>query len=1305
MRRYFYPPVAVLALALSVWLAPWQVGTAEAQSITFRAAASAGVTPNVNFRAAGTVASAASGNVTPGLPTGWQPNDIHILIVEQKDNVVSTAPAGWTLLNAADSGTAHRASLWWRRAVAGDTDPTVTHAAGNSIIARIIGFYNVDTTTAFDVTNSFTVSAADKTTEAGAITTVTTNAMLVFTAHMADNHASIGLPTPGTWTEAFFSATAAGTDSSIAAHYSNLKSPPGAQAAVAATRAGAADAISHGAQLALRPAPVPLTINKPTGTVQNDVMIASIAVRASTVTITPPSGWTLVRRMDNADSTANSLAVYRLVAGASEPADYTWTFSPAAMAAGGIQTFSGVDTTTPIDVENGQNTVATPCCWTTSHPTPDVTTTVANTMLVTSHGVANPDTWEPPTGMTEAFDVLGGSEAVEGNYVLQAAAGPTGAKEATSATADVGNAHILALRPLCPTLPGDASYLSALAQTGTTNLTVRWSSPTNPVLILRKSTAFTGADNLVHGTDYIVGNTVGGATVVFKGTGGETSFTEAGPAATNNETSRYHYKAFPRTGSGASTCYAQGLDTVNASPPAETNTAWGYMMGGGSILKGGMTGTGTLYSSSNASRILSLSTANGTENWSAISTNAPIQGWLSWLPTGSGGVRSVQTGTTTMAVGATGTTQTVNVGAAQGFAGVTDLTKSVLFFSLKVSATDPADGQVRGQLTSTTNIQFERANDTSLSAVTIRWYVVEFYGGVRVQRGTLPTVNATSSVTLATPVALSKSFVLISCMVVAADVTYDSNDFFRGQLTSSSNLEIVHGGGGDKTCDWQVVEYAGASVQRGTGTLASTATSSGPIGISSVDTTKSFVHVTWITDGATSVTGANFLRARLTGAASIEIDRAATGSTITYAWEVVSFTDGTTVQSSNLVFSSAQTSLTAGISVDTTRSVAFLSAYQRGGRTAYTTDDNVGPGWFTATITSATVVTVEREITGSAAADTFWVVIEFAPPGATTGPVVFGGDQGTGVADSARLYSVDATVGVKNWEVALTGADRLQDGISVQVRAWSNAAYQAHPTVGAHDVVFAATRNALGSFTTNNRVFARRASDGGSLWTFSPGNMDIAVGQPWVDYGRNYLYVTSRSAGGVAQPSLWVLSTLDGSLVQSFALNDVDVSPTMSFTSGALYVGNKLGNLYAIDLNTLALKWGAPLALGSEGVGTIWEDAATPGRLYFATADGAIRCVQDNGSSASACAGWTNATVAGPNTPLVLDRLYVGSTDGKVYQINLTTGAIETSCTVGDGTKVVGNMSTETGSELFVGTSEGKIYKFTALPLPSPTCP
>ena len=111
-----------------------------------------------------------------------------------------------------------------------------------------------------------------------------------------------------------------------------------------------------------------------------------------------------------------------------------------------------------------------------SPATPSVTTTVPNAMLVTSHTIANANTWAnpPPSGMTQAFQRTTGTEMIQVSYAVQASAGATGTKTATDLGGDAtdhGNAHILALKPGggCPVLaeamgpePGETRYSSTL---------------------------------------------------------------------------------------------------------------------------------------------------------------------------------------------------------------------------------------------------------------------------------------------------------------------------------------------------------------------------------------------------------------------------------------------------------------------------------------------------------------------------------------------------------------------------------------------------------------------------------------------------------------------------------------------------------------------------------------------------------------------------------------------------------------------------------------------------------------------------
>ncbi|HEX9833054.1 MAG TPA: DUF6701 domain-containing protein, partial [Mycobacterium sp.] len=225
----------------------------------------------------------------------------------------------------------------------------------------------------------------------------------------------------------------------------------GSTGAKTATAAGDDDT-GNAHILALRPLYPGLIIPKPTGTVSGDFMVAAIGVRDDSVTITPPSGWTLVRRMNQGSGSDNSLAIYTKAAGGSEPATYTWNISGSnySDAVGGIQSFSGVDTTNgPVNAEDGQSTSSS-----TSHATPDITPTVANTMLVTSHTFASSRTWTAPSGMTEAYDTASlpvsnsAGQSIIGSYQPHIFLA-TGSKTATaSGSSDTGNAHILALRPL-----------------------------------------------------------------------------------------------------------------------------------------------------------------------------------------------------------------------------------------------------------------------------------------------------------------------------------------------------------------------------------------------------------------------------------------------------------------------------------------------------------------------------------------------------------------------------------------------------------------------------------------------------------------------------------------------------------------------------------------------------------------------------------------------------------------------------------------------------------------------------------------
>ena len=432
----------LLALVLCAGVLP-----VEAQ-ISFRAGASAtatGVTPA--FRAAAS-ATTTGATLTITRPSGVVANDVLIASLGVTPSSVSiTPPAGWTLVRRMDNAGPTSNSLAVYYKVAGGSEPASYgwSVAGVSFaVGGIQAFSRVDTANPIDIENGqATPSGTAHATPS--VTTTVASAMIVTSHTYASSRA---WTKPAGMTESFDRRSGAlGPTGQSIEGARVLQAVAGASGAKTATAGADADA-GNAHILALRPASVNLTIATPAGTLANDVMIAAIGFNRSSAAITPPAGWTLARRTDNANPTSNSLAVYHRTATAGEPASHTWAIAGGAFLVGGIQGFSGADAANPIDVENGQNTASG-----TSHGTPNLTTTVANAMLVTAHTYASSRTWAPQGGLTEAYDRPSGSssstgQSIAGNYQLQAAAGASGVKASTAAgSADVGNTHILALRP------------------------------------------------------------------------------------------------------------------------------------------------------------------------------------------------------------------------------------------------------------------------------------------------------------------------------------------------------------------------------------------------------------------------------------------------------------------------------------------------------------------------------------------------------------------------------------------------------------------------------------------------------------------------------------------------------------------------------------------------------------------------------------------------------------------------------------------------------------------------------------------
>ena len=223
-----------------------------------------------------------------------------------------------------------------------------------------------------------------------------------------------------------------------------------------------------------------LVVSKPAGTTSGDVLLASVSARGNP-SFTAPAGWSLVR-LDISGSTIRQV-VFMHVAGASEPASYTFTMSKSSSAAGGIVAYSGVDAADPIDTHGGQANTSS-----TSITAPSISTTGSNRMLVGFFGTAVLTSETAPASMTLRFD-----EAVPSTNKykitdgaadeLLASGGATGPRIALGANSGISIGQLIALNPggappvdtTAPTVTGRSPAVDATDIAIGTNVTATFS--------------------------------------------------------------------------------------------------------------------------------------------------------------------------------------------------------------------------------------------------------------------------------------------------------------------------------------------------------------------------------------------------------------------------------------------------------------------------------------------------------------------------------------------------------------------------------------------------------------------------------------------------------------------------------------------------------------------------------------------------------------------------------------------------------------------------------------------------------------
>ena len=181
------------------------------------------------------------------------------------------------------------------------------------------------------------------------------------------------------------------------------------------------------------------TITKPTGTIDDDVMVAIITCNNSGQTVTPPAGWTSLQK-DGTSYGATTEIFWKLAS--SEGVEYTFTIGTEARNTGVIASFSGCDIADVIDGSTVNNSSST------NQVALGITTGTDNVMLVFLGGLdtSSTRTWTPPSGFDEAIETDSVAPA-EISYGIQESQGASGDKTAVISGSSSGISSLVSLNP------------------------------------------------------------------------------------------------------------------------------------------------------------------------------------------------------------------------------------------------------------------------------------------------------------------------------------------------------------------------------------------------------------------------------------------------------------------------------------------------------------------------------------------------------------------------------------------------------------------------------------------------------------------------------------------------------------------------------------------------------------------------------------------------------------------------------------------------------------------------------------------
>ena len=305
-------------------------------------------------------------------------------------------------------------------------------------------------------------------------------------------------------------------------------------------------------------------------------------------------------------------------------------------------------------------------------------------------------------------------------------------------------------------------------------------------------------------------------------------------------------------------------------------------------------------------------------------------------------------------------------------------------------------------------------------------------------------------------------------------------------------------------------------------------------------------------------------------------------------------------------------------------------------------------------------------------------------------------------SQDGRVFAFDADrgarVGGALWYTTPALGDRVQPGIAGMFTFFGGIGD--HLLVGARQLSGAARFFALDPATGALRA--------GSPFIGAIGPISTTAS---VDYTRSQVYFASLELTAGTDPSLWCLKLTAAGLGAACWLPRTlpdGISGGPIERNGTVYVGDDTGKVWAFDAVTGGLNWPGAFSHATCAGGVksfVFSDRQGTGQdLYYAATTGGLCAVTDQGPSAVTKWAIPTATIPFPSAPLLVRiggvaYVYVGSTNGRLYQVEADNPAVIKSVLVRAGATIGAAAFDGRDNMIYVGSDAGAFYAVQA-PLP-----